>query len=38
VLVNVSGDRQPGTHPAEYAEERTAQPAADLDDGTLPYR
>ncbi|MCF6735200.1 NAD(P)/FAD-dependent oxidoreductase [Blastococcus sp. KM273129] len=32
------GDREPWTHLLEYAEERTALPAVDLDDKSLVYR
>ncbi|SEL98202.1 Predicted flavoprotein CzcO associated with the cation diffusion facilitator CzcD [Blastococcus sp. DSM 46786] len=32
------GDREPWTHLLEYAEERTALPAVDLDDKSLAYR
>ncbi|MGY1827713.1 flavin-containing monooxygenase [Blastococcus sp. SYSU DS0541] len=32
------GDREPWTHLLEYAHERTALPAVDLDDGSLVYR
>ena len=36
-LLFKQGDREPWTHLLEYAQERTALPAADLDDGTLRY-
>ncbi|RZU31129.1 flavin-containing monooxygenase [Blastococcus saxobsidens] len=32
------GDREPWTHLLEYAQERTALPAVDLDDSSLVYR
>ncbi|WP_347056930.1 NAD(P)/FAD-dependent oxidoreductase [Blastococcus sp. HT6-30] len=36
-LMFKQGDREPWTHLLEYQQERTALPAADLDDGTLRY-
>ncbi|SDM76145.1 Predicted flavoprotein CzcO associated with the cation diffusion facilitator CzcD [Geodermatophilus siccatus] len=36
-LMFKQGDREPWTHLLEYAEERTALPAADLDDKSLQY-
>jgi len=36
-LLFKQGDREPWTHLLEYAEERTALPAADLDDKSLLY-
>ena len=36
-LMFKQGDREPWTHLLEYAQERTALPAADLDDGSLRY-